>query len=74
MKRSFTAILASGLLALTPPNGAAQTHAPILDVMGEEIVATFSIVALDPATGEVGVAVQSRAFRAAAIVTYAKAG
>ncbi len=74
MKRLFTAILACGLLATTPPTGAAQAHAPILDTMGEEIVATFSIVALDPATGEVGVAVQSRAFRAAAIVTYAKAG
>jgi uncharacterized Ntn-hydrolase superfamily protein len=74
MKRSFTAILAGGLLAATPLTSAAQTHTPILDVTGEEIVATFSIVALDPATGEVGVAVQSRAFRAAAIVTYAKAG
>src|SRR5690606_4738822 len=41
---------------------------------GEEVIATFSIVARDPETGELGVAVQSRAFRAAAIVTYAKAG
>jgi uncharacterized Ntn-hydrolase superfamily protein len=40
----------------------------------EEIIATFSIVARDPATGELGVAVQSRAFRAGAIVPYAKAG
>ena len=37
-------------------------------------MATFSIVARDPATGELGVAVQSRAFRAGAIVSYAKAG
>src|SRR5262249_39914699 len=35
---------------------------------------TFSIVALDPATGELGVAVQSRAFGAGAAVPYAKAG
>ena len=74
MKRSFPAILAGGLLATTPLTGVAQAHAPILDEAGEEIVATFSIVARDPATGELGVAVQSRAFRAAAIVSYAKAG
>src|SRR5262245_44704822 len=40
----------------------------------EEIVATFSIVARDPATQELGIAVQSRAFRAGAIVPFAKAG
>jgi len=40
----------------------------------ESIIATFSIVARDPATQEIGVAVQSRAFRAGAIVPYAKAG
>ncbi len=74
MKRSFPAILAGGLLAATPLTGVAQAHAPILGEAGEEIVATFSIVARDPATGELGVAVQSRAFRAAAIVSYAKAG
>ncbi|MDE0357063.1 MAG: DUF1028 domain-containing protein [Gammaproteobacteria bacterium] len=47
---------------------------PILNAFGEEVVATFSIVARDPATDELGVAVQSRAFRAGAIVSYAKAG
>src|SRR3954470_20266287 len=35
---------------------------------------TFSIIAFDPATGELGVAVQSRAFGAGAAVPYAKAG
>ena len=35
---------------------------------------TFSIVAFDPATNELGVAVQSRAFGAGAAVPYAKAG
>jgi uncharacterized Ntn-hydrolase superfamily protein len=35
---------------------------------------TFSIVALNPATNELGVAVQSRAFGAGAAVPYAKAG
>jgi uncharacterized Ntn-hydrolase superfamily protein len=35
---------------------------------------TFSIIAFDPATSELGVAVQSRAFGAGAAVPYAKAG
>ena len=52
----------------------AQTDGVMRADNGEEIVATFSIVARDPATGELGVAVQSRAFRAGAIVSYAKAG
>ncbi len=37
-------------------------------------VATYSIVARDPATGELGVAVQSRVLGVGAIVPYAKAG
>ncbi len=74
MMRSFIPILSGSILAISPLTGAAQVHAPILDKVGEEIVATFSIVARDPATGELAVAVQSRAFRAAAIVSYAKAG
>jgi uncharacterized Ntn-hydrolase superfamily protein len=36
--------------------------------------ATFSIVAADPATGEVGVAVASKFFAVGAVVPYAKAG
>ncbi len=41
---------------------------------GEPVVATFSIVARDPETGDLGVAVQSKFFNAAAIVPWAKAG
>ena len=37
-------------------------------------VATFSIVALDPRTGELGVAVQSRFLAVGAVVPWAKAG
>ena len=40
----------------------------------EDTVATFSIVARDPATGELGLAVQSRAFRAGRTVPYGKPG
>ncbi len=35
---------------------------------------TFSIVAADPATGEVGVAVASRFFAVGSVVPYARAG
>ena len=74
-RRTSIAVLALGLTLLWPgPPLAAQISGPILNDAGEEIVATFSIVARDPATGELGVAVQSRAFRAGAIVSYAKAG
>ena len=73
----MTRILVPTLIAstLAPCHRArAQDRLPYTDEAGEEIVATFSIVARDPATEELGVAVQSRAFRAAAIVSYAKAG
>jgi uncharacterized Ntn-hydrolase superfamily protein len=38
------------------------------------VVGTYSIVARDPATGEIGVAVQSRVLGVGSIVPYAKAG
>ena len=57
-----------------PPALGAQEGAATPTIPDDDIVATFSIVARDPATGELGVAVQSRAFRAGAIVSYAKAG
>lgn len=44
------------------------------DPFGEEDVSTFSIIGFDPETQELGVGVQSRAFRAGAIVPYAVAG
>ena len=66
-------LLDHGILTRTS-SPMAEIPDPILNEFGEEIVATFSIVARDPATDELGVAVQSRAFRAGAIVSYAKAG
>ncbi len=41
--------------------------------MAAEPVATFSIVGYDPATGELGVAVQSKFFAVGAVVPYARA-
>ena len=40
----------------------------------EPPIATFSIVAFDPATGELGVAVQSKFFSVGSVVPWAKAG
>jgi uncharacterized Ntn-hydrolase superfamily protein len=41
---------------------------------GEEMPGTFSLVGFDPATGELGVAVQSRAFSVGSAVPWAEAG
>ena len=51
-----------------------QTDDPHLQASPQPWYGTFSIVALDPATNRLGVAVQSRAFGAGAAVPYAKAG
>lgn len=56
------------LLALAPLSGGAQDATP------RRPVATYSIVARDPATGEMGVAVQSHWFSVGAIVPWAEAG
>ena len=37
-------------------------------------VATYSIVAFDPATGDLGIAVQSKVFGVGSVVPWAKAG
>jgi len=47
---------------------------PTLSVTPQRPVHTFSIVARDPATGEMGVAVQSHWFSVGAIVSWAEAG
>ncbi len=74
MKRTLPLSFLAVLFTLHGSAADAQNRAPIIDETGEEIIATFSIVARDPITEELGVAVQSRAFRAAAIVSYAKSG
>lgn len=43
-------------------------------VRAEPVVATFSIVAADPAAGEVGIAVASRFFAVGSVVPYGEAG
>lgn len=74
MRKTTKAALALLLFSAGAPGLGAQESTTTPPAHDDEIVATFSIVARDPATGELGVAVQSRAFRAGAIVSYAKAG
>lgn len=57
-------------MALAPATAAAQAPAPA----PLRPVATYSIVARDPATGEMGVAVQSHWFSVGSIVAWAEAG
>ncbi len=47
---------------------------PIIAKQSPETIATFSIAAFDPETGEVGVAVASRFFGVGSVVPWAKAG
>ncbi len=61
------AILVALLLPLVPPADAAET-------LTRRPVATYSIVARDPATGELGVAVQSHWFAVGSVVPWAEAG
>jgi uncharacterized Ntn-hydrolase superfamily protein len=61
----FLALLVAPTLAQQPSNGPATS---------DPWFGTFSIIAFDPATQELGVGVQSRAFGAGAAVPYAKPG
>lgn len=60
-------------LILSAPAFLGSLPAPAKDP-SPPTVATFSIVAIDPATGEIGVAVQSRIVAVGAVVPWAKAG
>ena len=59
-----TTLLATALLLLALPHS----------TLADPLVHTYSIVARDPATGEMGVAVQSHWFSVGSIVTWAEAG
>lgn len=73
MKPMFSCIAGLALitLALTPVLTPALREAA---VAGETPTGTFSIVAYDSLTGELGVAVQSRAFSVGSAVSWAEAG
>jgi uncharacterized Ntn-hydrolase superfamily protein len=63
---------ASALAAMLAVTGAALPGA--VPASADPLVHTYSIVARDPATGEMGVAVQSHWFSVGSIVTWAEAG
>jgi uncharacterized Ntn-hydrolase superfamily protein len=65
-------VLLLGLFLFVPAAGSAQIG-PVVQVLGDT-VATFSILAYDPATGELGGAVQSRVFSVGNGVLWAEAG
>src|SRR6185503_7344042 len=66
------AFFAAVLLATVPWLVSDSTRGA--EAAGDPWFSTFSIIAFDPATNELGVGVQSRAFAAGAAVPYAKPG
>jgi hypothetical protein len=67
----FRFILAAFTIATLSPDAAEAQSAPRVPLRP---VHSFSIVARDPATGELGVAVQSHWFSVGPIVTWIEAG
>jgi uncharacterized Ntn-hydrolase superfamily protein len=73
MVRALSVLLLAGCVS-TPPK-ACPAEAPSQEMReGGPVVATFSIVAYDPETQELGVAVQSKFIAVGAVVPWAKAG
>ncbi len=68
----FRYIVAASLISMTAPVSAAIESA--IDARPLRPLHTYSIVARDPATGQMGVAVQSHWFSVGSLVTWAEAG
>lgn len=69
--KKFPLVLAFAALAV---GCAREASAKDPAVVAEKIVATYSIVAFDPATGDLGVAVQSKFFGVGSVVPWARSG
>ena len=67
-------IFAISLLLFSPALVVAQTNRPDKALVKTPLAHTYSIVARDPETGQLGVAVQSNWFSVGAIVPWAEAG
>ncbi|MGH9831394.1 MAG: DUF1028 domain-containing protein [Blastocatellia bacterium] len=67
-------IVAISLLLFSPALLVAQTNRPDKPLVKPPLAHTYSIVARDPETGQLGVAVQSNWFSVGAIVPWAEAG
>lgn len=74
MARTMSMFLVSVLAAGGLGPGAAQPRASVPELQSPDPVATFSILGFDPATGEIGGAVQSRVFSVGNGVLWAEAG
>ncbi|PAW83880.1 MAG: hypothetical protein B9S33_12900 [Pedosphaera sp. Tous-C6FEB] len=72
LRLPVAALLATLLAGCTCPARKAAHQRPTTPA--EPVVATYSIVAFDPATGDLGVAVQSKFFGVGSVVPWAKAG
>ena len=68
MSPIFCSVIALSALLLGIPNASLAQHTP------GPLAHTYSIVARDPVTGDMGVAVQSHAFSVGGIVTWGEAG
>ncbi len=71
MRTVFVCLILLVFALVTPSTALLQSEAPVTP---RRPVHTFSIVARDPATGELGVAVQSHWFSVGSIVAWAEAG
>ncbi len=69
---SYVSLLSAFLVSALP--WASAQGSEITNADGDPLVATFSIVALDPATGDLGIAVQSKFPNVRAVVPWARAG
>lgn len=70
----FTTVMFVAAAAFAADGTAGAAHHVSADKLAPPNIATFSVAAYDPSTGEVGVAVQSRFFAVGSVVPYAKAG
>ncbi|HEX7241503.1 MAG TPA: DUF1028 domain-containing protein [Longimicrobiaceae bacterium] len=74
MRRALPPLLAAGLAAAALPHDAAAQAPGFGDRVPPRPVNTYSIIACDPQTGELGVAVQSHWFSVGPVVPWAEAG
>jgi len=74
MRLRNAVLAAATVFILIPALAEAQTASTDVAAFARRPVATYSIVARDPATGELGVAVQSHWFSVGPIVPFAEAG
>jgi hypothetical protein len=72
--RAARILFVVNFLLLSPPFVVAQTDKTDKPFVKPPLAHTYSIVARDPATGQLGVAVQSHWFSVGAIVPWAEAG